>query len=376
MWGTPIQLARLAAVRAIVIVICSYGLLYYVYKFGTPHFGGNDYFKYYGMYLSPLDLSAAPAPWIYRQFGAVIVHLLNATGLHYDTGISFDVQGLQKDIWFAALVSNYLALVATAVVVTFLCDTIVDNREGGGIFSLLAGLLCLLSHLTLPFVLSGLAEGWAWFFSALAALLYARGRIWATAVVLGLSITQRETVPVLFAVLSATALLGRWNRRDAIVLCAAIAASLAYIIVRKYIAPVPGYEGQLEVSSWIEHLASLRLTGDIIMQGILSQNILALVVLTSAALLWKGRTLPPLPGFLGIPNILVATAALFALGLAVGIGNNIGRILGILVPLECAVLGGTLFALFRPQEVRAAAAASLANGRGQDVLAGRSATTS
>jgi hypothetical protein len=47
--------------------ILLYGYVYTAYKYGNPLFGRNDFFRYQEIILHPLDLSAAPAPFVLRQ---------------------------------------------------------------------------------------------------------------------------------------------------------------------------------------------------------------------------------------------------------------------------------------------------------------------
>src|SRR5580658_922947 len=119
------NIARLA-----LLFFVSYGLLYFSYKYYMPQSGGNDFFQYYKMYLSPLDSSAARSPFIYRQLSAIATHLVYITGIYYPNAIWFNDARYDQHVFFAALLTNYIFLVLAAWVV----GAIVEREIGESAF--------------------------------------------------------------------------------------------------------------------------------------------------------------------------------------------------------------------------------------------------
>ena len=106
---------RAHAYRLCILVVVSYGLLYFTYKFARPWPGSNDYYaNYYFMYLSPLNVNAAPAPYNLRQVSAVLTHLVLATHLYVHNRIAVTVPERDPHVLFAAMVTNWMFLLLAA----------------------------------------------------------------------------------------------------------------------------------------------------------------------------------------------------------------------------------------------------------------------
>src|ERR1700733_1889125 len=99
-----------ALFRLSLLSFLSYGLFYFSYKYYIPDFGGNDFFSYYPMYLHPFNYQVAESSWVYRQLTAVAVHVVWKMGIFYDTTIAFSTPGYDKQVFFAAIFTNYIAL--------------------------------------------------------------------------------------------------------------------------------------------------------------------------------------------------------------------------------------------------------------------------
>lgn len=132
-----------SALRLTILFFCSYGLLYYAYKNQDLALVGSDFFTYYNMYLSPLDLTAAEPPAVYRQLSAIAIHLVYRTGIYYPCAISMQVPGYDQHMFFAALLTNYLFLILAA----WVAGAIVQQELATQAFvpATMAGLICLLS---------------------------------------------------------------------------------------------------------------------------------------------------------------------------------------------------------------------------------------
>ena len=338
-------IARAALLRFALLLAASYGLLYFADKWYAPTIGSADFTEqYYRMYQKPLDLSAAEAPFVYRQVSAVLTHLVHASGIYYSPSTTNAMSRANPDIdqgiFFAALLTNYLGLVLAATI----AGTIVEAATGGLVFPLLAGLFCLLSLLSQSVVITGMTEGVSWLFVALLYWLYGRGSRVAFGLLLLGSIFQREMISVAFALIAAfSLLLGDGRRRYNLqVLGFSVFCFAAYTMVRKVILPAPGYEDQLTLHYLTANLAAVPALPmrDLLLQGFLSQNVLFIAVAASAVLWARTGTVPK-----QTIALVLAFAAIVAIGLAEGINNNVGRIGGLLTPAFAALAALAIYRL-------------------------------
>ena len=335
------------ACRLLFFLLATYGILYFSYKYYVPWLGGDDFARYYSMYLHPLDISQTEAPWIYRQFHALVVHFIYKLGLFYSNQISFVNPNVDQHIFFSALLSNYLGLVFTAFVVSCIVDCTI-----GGLsvcWPLLGGMFCFLSFFTQQVVITGLSEGWPWFLVALGYYGYVSGRFWVLGIALLVSVGQRETIPILFGSMSAVDLVvltrQRRKRLFPVLVCLfSIFAFCSYVALRRWLTPVSGYEHQLDIFSMVGHLAAwFPPQKTIIFQGLLSQNIFLLylgsLMLRAIAERRDSGSKEAYRSW-GADN-LRACAAFFILMIvsaASGIGENLGRISGVMTPIFAALL--------------------------------------
>jgi len=317
---------QLGWIRLGLLVLCSYGMLYYAYKFYVPWWGGNDFARYYAMYRTPLDFSVAEAPFVFRQLSALLTHAILELKLYYPTEIQFQDPQYDQRVFFAALLANYLCLVATAWLSGYAVEIITGRRSL--IFPLLAGVLCFLSFYGPFYVVTGMTEGLSWLMLIASFVAYLRHGTALLFVLLALAVLQRETILIVFAIISACSLWLRPEQRrfDARILGWTILCIVAYVLMRK-LAPVAGYENQTQLGSAIETLRKLHINGALIFQGLLSQNI-AFLCLAGGAIAGAWKTPKR---FWGIA-LFAAFIVLLVAGLASGIGNNVGRICGILTP--------------------------------------------
>src|SRR4051812_44253028 len=101
--------------RLFVLVLTSYGLLYFSYKYYIPLQGGSDFTAgYYKMYLAPLDFSVTSPPLVFRQLSAIATHLVYLAGIYYPADIQFHDAAISQRIFFAALLTNYSFIVGAA----------------------------------------------------------------------------------------------------------------------------------------------------------------------------------------------------------------------------------------------------------------------
>lgn len=310
------------SIRCSLLVLLTYGLFYYAYKFHIPWSAANDFASYYPMYLHPLALNSR-APFVYRQVNALLVHAIWKSGLYYRDAIWFRDPFYDQHVFFAALLANYSALIAACAVVS---EIVERHLEGEHLLLPLTGAaLCLLSFLTMIHVITGMSEGVTWLFMAILYDLYDRGKLGWLCAVMTVTIFVHETIPMAFV---AIALLDKRSIRVAVwsALC-----FVAYLVVRIWILPVPGHEEQLRPLAMLAILTRFRLTGSFAFQAILSQNILAIYVGAEVFLRLRGRQFSPELLTLG-----GAFTMLFLVGIAATGGSNAGRICAILTPIISA----------------------------------------
>ena len=351
-------LARFAA-RFGGYLLLSSGLFWFAYKFYQPAYGGTDYFKYYPTYLHPLDLRVAPAPFVYRQLSAVVTNLVYRFGPYYDPQIFFSRPGYDQHVFFAAMLTNYLALAACAAVTAVAAERL---RPGAPTVPLLAGAFCYLAFFAQASGMGPITDGMAWLLVAIGFFGYVSRSLAVVGVVLALSIVERETIPVMIgAIAGAHVVMSREQRRfDVIVVALSIAALAVYLGMRMIWAPVAGHAEQTHIGGLVRALSDWRsqVNTDVLLQGYASQNLLILLGLTLAwRWLRRGRT-PPLPAAIRrlIVGLFAAAAALAVVSFLTMIGQNVGRIIAMLTPVAATLLALSLLPDERATTEAAAAA--------------------
>jgi hypothetical protein len=103
----------------LLFLLLGFPLFYFVFKFGDPEPLAHDFFQYYWLY-KDFDISHVIAPHNMRFVGAYFVHLFYKWNLFYDTASAFDkyaAWGFLKQVYFNALLFNFLSVAATCVVI-------------------------------------------------------------------------------------------------------------------------------------------------------------------------------------------------------------------------------------------------------------------
>jgi hypothetical protein len=325
------------AIRAALLALLSYGMLYFAYKYYTPWLGGSDFNEYYRMYLRPLDYSAADAPFVYRQGSAILTNLLYHAHVYFPEVISFKDAAHDQRIFFAALAANWLSLVGTAIIAGGMLRR--EEHDEGLAYPLLAGVICLWSFASQAYVVTGLTEGVTWLLTAAILACYLRevGRL-AVAALLALSIFQREMIPVMFGALAVfSLLLGRGRRGyQLFVLAASVVAFLAYLGIRAALIPVNGAENQLAPQHLVQSLAGFRLSRAFVFQVVLSQTTVFICLGLAGVLRLRRQQSPAL-----LAPLLLTFLALATIAVAEGVYTNVGRIADITTPafaVQAAIL--------------------------------------
>ena len=327
-------------IRAILIVLATYGMLFFSYKFHIPWSGANDFAHYYPMYVEPLDFSVAPAPFVFRQLSALLTHTVYKLGIYYPNEIQFKEPNLDQRIFFAAIFINYLSLTVTAWLTGTAVNSLIRTRSL--IYPLISGFFCFFSFFTPVYILTGLTEGLSWLMMTAGFIAYIHHRLFLLSAILLLAVLQRETIIITFGVISACGLLINRNEKwqtDLKILCWSLVCFFLLACLRKF-SGVEGQSGQLDPIVLLAHLQRFRFTREILLQGILSQNLLAIYCLLG---LMAIRQMPEQKFWM--PALLTTFMFLFVIGIAAGIGNNVGRICGILTPIFAIFSGKALWHL-------------------------------
>ncbi|HEY2482632.1 MAG TPA: hypothetical protein VGI30_10610, partial [Caulobacteraceae bacterium] len=276
-------------------------------------------------------------------------------GFYYNTRIAFAVHGYDQRVFFAAIFTNWIALVACATIAAAATRALIPT--GGETWPLLGGALCFFDFFAQQGVLAGMSEGVSWLLVAIGFLGWVRRSLQVVAIILCLSIIQRETIPIVFGALSLFMLrVPQESRRFHVnVLAISVVAFLAYIGMRLAYSPLPGNEQQLSPTSFLYLLSHWNrlATREGAFQVFLSQNLLICLGGITALTVLAGPGAPARPRSAIDPTTVALLLTAFVLT-AVGIGtlsqsNNIGRVLSILTPITAPLLAKGLFRLFPPQ---------------------------
>jgi hypothetical protein len=253
------------AARLVLLFAASYGLLYFSYKFGMPWSGTGDYSRYYNMYVSPLNLHATQSPFVLRQVSGVLTYLVWKAHIYYPNQIWFQAPGFDQHIFFAALFTNWVFLVLAAATAGVIAEEIAGRPNG--MVAVVAGFLCLLSFHTQYVVITGVTEGPSWFLLTVGFLAYLRKMRLALALILMLTIFQRETLLIVFGCIAAFDLIRQ--RVDVRFRLTIFAWSLAcfgvYLGLRRLL---PGYEDETHLGYMLSGLRSTHFNGDLLFSRI------------------------------------------------------------------------------------------------------------
>ncbi len=313
-------------IELFLLVLFSYPLFYYAYKFGTPDLGNSDFYSYYSLYKS-WDFNGVVSPFNTRLISPYLVYLLHQTGLYYDTTISFQNPLISQRVFFSAVFFNYGCTVLTAWVVTRMVWRQFQNRA----YALLFGAAYLLGFGTLFYSINPLTDAFSYLLCALIFEAYFL-RSWWILPLLVMAVVQRE---IIFAYIALMALfdgvLKRTPRKYALgAFVASILGAISYVVLRKTIFYTSKHSEQMEVSSFLDRILHPQIdVGDYIRQVFLNQNILLFYLLVIAYKLFKKLSVNQ-----GNATLI---AALYLQGVVIGLvallGNNLGRFVNLLSPM-------------------------------------------
>ena len=307
----------------------SAGVYYGGAKFHVPWYGANDFGEYYKMTAEPFN-NTAKAPWAYRVLTPTIAHFVEKSGLFYDSKITpykNHYLSHEKIIYIASTLSaliftNYIffALAAFFSYKTF--TTILGNENfRDQVIALGAPSLLFLSFSTVVHGYAGLTEGGSIFLVSILCYFLIRNMPFLFFVFSVLSVLQRELVPLILLtyILFSNQLTNRLKYA-----AISLGTFLLYFAIRA-VFQIPGNEHQTQVSSFLSNFLTFSINKEFFLQAVLGNNIPIFVILAAIAVGYRNIK-PFVPFFL-------TCMVLATLGVATGLGNNIGRILNMATPL-------------------------------------------
>jgi len=310
----------------VLLLLLSYPLFYFSYKYTLPDMGGADYFHYLHLYEN-WDLESTEAPFNMRILGSYGTYLLNQTGLHYNTETVFATAHpeLSQQVFFNALLFNYLCVVLTALVIYYTA-----RRAGiNSVRSFIGSLVFLLGFGTLFFLLKPANDACGVLLIALGFNFYIRKSPWIH-LILALCIFQREYALMVFGIVATIDYLYERHRYFVYTLIASVVCFASYFVLRKTLFYTTLHDAQTRADFFLHTLLHPEVDWvPFIKQLALSCNLL---ILYGGVLAYKKRL-----GLAIQKRHVWIIIALFAhvvfMSLAAGFGNNTGRIFYFVVPL-------------------------------------------
>jgi hypothetical protein len=306
--------------------LLSYPLFYFSYKYTLPDMGGADYFHYLHLYES-WDLQSTAAPFNMRILGSYGTYLLNQTGLHYNTETVFAAAHpeLSQQVFFNALLFNYLCVVLTALVIYHTAKLAGINN----VLSFIGALVFLLGFGTLFFLLKPANDACGVLLIALGFDFYIRKSHWIYPV-LALCIFQREYALMVFGIMAVIDYLHERNRYYTYTLMVSIVGFVAYYILRKTLFYTPHHDTETKAGFLIQSLLHPQVDwAPFIKQLALSSNLLILFAVVLVCKKLRGYAIQK--RFIWV--VVTLFAHVFIMSIAAGLGNNAGRIFYFTAPI-------------------------------------------
>jgi hypothetical protein len=313
------------------LLILSYPLFYFSYKYTLPDMGGADYFHYLHLYES-WDVANTEAPFNMRIIGSYGTYLFNMAGLNYSTETAFAQAHpeLSQQTFFNALLFNYLCVLMTAWVIYR------TARFTGltALHSFIGSLVFVSGFGTIFFLLKPANDACGVLLIALGFHFYLQRSKWIF-LILAMCILQREYALMVFGMVAAVDWLFDRNRYQLWVGLGSVAAFGFYFLLRKTWFYSPLHDGQTKPGFFLQSLLHPEVDwAPFVKQLALSCNILLLYVLVVVYKKWTKQ--PCNKRFIWIIAVLF-TQVVF-MSIAAGFGNNTGRIFYFSIPVVIYVL--------------------------------------
>ena len=268
------MIKKLTLITVLLSLAC-YAFIYFSHSYG-PHDQYPDSKHYYNMVESPLDLNAAPAPFVYRQFTTY----LTSVAIKFTSNLSY------KNIYSFLFLTNLMGIFLTMILLSYYILNDLKIHDISNV--ILAPLLLFLSYKVMHQAIGNLCEGWVYFFITLIFILFQRNQLIFMFLCLIFSLFVKETI-ALYSMLFFGSLLiislfrpKTINKKSAIAFLSSFSIFLTYFIVRKHWLIVPGFENQITLSTYpmqfLEFIMNFEVNS--FLKLILHQNsILILIIL-------------------------------------------------------------------------------------------------
>lgn len=308
----------------ILYALLAFPSFYFVYKFGNPLYGTNDFFSYYQLYQN-WDIQAVEAPFNMRLLSSFFVFIFNKIGFYYETAAAFDQFKLSKQVFFNAVLLNYVWIITTCVVI---CQT-VQKYLHQPLISFFSGLLYLLGFGTLFYEMMPITD-------ALSVLLFAiifRLYLAQSYLIIGplvLLILQREYVFLALGLITVLDFLKLKSNYYLHVLVACVLCFLTYYTLRKTLFFTPRFDYQASPTYFIENVFTLKFPlWPYIKQVCMTLNITLIYLLIIGYKKMKKMSIDTY-NFLKITLLFLQ---INVISFVAAFGNNTGRYFYILIPL-------------------------------------------
>jgi hypothetical protein len=238
-----------------IFLILGFPLFYFVYKFGNPEPLAHDFFQYYWLY-KDFDVNRVIAPHNMRLLGAFFVYVFYKLNFYYETASAYDVYvnwGFLKQVYFNAVLFNYLCVVATST----LLYSMVYNQFKNTLLALASGMVFLLGFGTVFYLMMPLTDAFSVLLFLISYQLYLKNSYWVILPV-ALSVFQREYVLLAFAVMTA---LDYFKFKKRYFLWTGVCAILffaVYVALRKTLFYTPHLDYQSSMDYFITNIFSLN----------------------------------------------------------------------------------------------------------------------
>jgi len=299
-----------------------------------------DFFQYAKLYADPFGAPDVPSPFALRRISAILTWLVAQTPFVYDRAVAFAGSPAERHLLAAAILTNYLCLLGAAVVVSRMVEIL--RPDTGDLPPLFGGLLCFFAFNTPAHILTGMTDGVSALLAALFLLALIQGRYGLACAWVALSLFQRETLCLMAAAFGGALYLERRDR-SWMVAFAALVAAAAYIYIRAAVAV--GYPNHTDPQAILDAFTGFRLDREFVFQALLVHNLLFVCIGLRLA-----RRLTGLEPTL-FRGLCMSFALIFAAGFAAQLGNGVGRLEGVLVPVEALLIACALSAPPRPRAV-------------------------
>jgi hypothetical protein len=280
---SPLSLLAHSILDVLIGTILLYGYVYSAYKYANPFTGQNDFFSYKEMVVRPFDLSVTNAPFVLRQIPAIVAFAFYKLGVYYNTAATVDLINLDSDtkrLFFALILSNSFAICLSLTILSAYLRAKLTRASWTVLFPLF-GIFAGWFYFSTG-VIAPLAYGWGWLDASLFVIAFIERNPLLTCVACLVGMFSRETTLVFALIMFTSVLIFGSDRRSGVILSvlALVVGCMAYLLIREQLTS--GNEHQIAVESIISSLSSFKISREFLFQSILSQALLAMLVLAIA----------------------------------------------------------------------------------------------